>query len=152
MLPLCHCLSSKNCPNNAFLAPSRGSNLVSAENPIKFEANLVEFFKTNVVGNVHLFNLFLPLILKGNVKKVVAISSGMGDLELVRKYNVFEDAAYSISKTAMNMAVAKFSAEYAKEGVLFLSVCPGVVDTGNLNNRMSFFGHLHMLNRKLTES
>ena len=29
------------------------------------------------------------------------------------------------------MAIAKFSAQYAKEGILFLSVSPGFVDTGN---------------------
>jgi NAD(P)-dependent dehydrogenase (short-subunit alcohol dehydrogenase family) len=59
----------------------------------------------------------------------------MGDWEMARKYNIFEDGSYSISKAALNMAVAKFSAEYAKEGVLFLSVCPGLVETGNFDNR-----------------
>jgi NAD(P)-dependent dehydrogenase (short-subunit alcohol dehydrogenase family) len=91
------------------------------------------------VGNIHLFNVFLPLILKGNVKKVLAITTGLGDIEMARKYNVFENGAYSISKTAVNMAVAKFSAEYAKDGVLFLSVCPGMVDTGlYANSELAF--------------
>jgi NAD(P)-dependent dehydrogenase (short-subunit alcohol dehydrogenase family) len=62
----------------------------------------------------------------------------MGDVELTRKFNVFEDGSYSISKAAVNMAVAKFSAEYAKEGVLFLSVCPGMVNTGNYDGSMCF--------------
>lgn len=93
----------------------------------------MEQFRINCVGNIHLFNLFMPLILKGNVKKVVTISSGNGDMELVRKYNLHENMAYSISKIAVNMAVAKFSAQYAKDGVLFLSVCPGVVETGHMS-------------------
>jgi NAD(P)-dependent dehydrogenase (short-subunit alcohol dehydrogenase family) len=113
----------------------------------------VELFQVNVVGNIHLFNLFLPLILKGKAKKVITISSGMGDFEMARKYNIFEDGSYSISKAAVNMAVAKFSAEYAKEGVLFLSICPGLVETGNFDNRMlsSIFGCRCMICRKLTE-
>jgi NAD(P)-dependent dehydrogenase (short-subunit alcohol dehydrogenase family) len=87
-------------------------------------------FKINVIGNIHLFNLFMPLILKGNAKKVLTISSGMADMEQAREFNLTETGPYSISKAAVNMAVAKFSAEYAKDGVLFLSVCPGSVDTG----------------------
>jgi NAD(P)-dependent dehydrogenase (short-subunit alcohol dehydrogenase family) len=101
------------------------------------EASLHQLFSVNVVGNIHLFNLFMPLVLKGNVKKVVTISSGMGDTELVRKYNVSEDGPYAISKAAVNMAVAKFSAEYAKDGVLFLSISPGVVGTDVYADRKS---------------
>ncbi|OAG16231.1 NAD(P)-binding protein [Alternaria alternata] len=102
---------------------------VLGKDPAKMEASLNQLFSVNVVGNIHLFNLFMPLVLKGNVKKVVTISSGMGDTELVRKYNISEDGPYAISKAAVNMAVAKFSAEYAKDGVLFLSISPGVVGT-----------------------
>jgi hypothetical protein len=36
----------------------------------------------------------------------------------------------------MNMAIAKFSAQYKKDGILFLSLSPGVVDTGHHSNRM----------------
>ncbi|KAL1799723.1 hypothetical protein ACET3X_000065 [Alternaria dauci] len=103
---------------------------VLGRDPAKMEASLNQLFSVNVVGNIHLFNLFMPLVLKGNAKKVVTISSGMGDAELTRKYNITEDGPYSISKAAVNMAVAKFSAEYAKDGVLFLSISPGVVGTG----------------------
>lgn len=102
---------------------------VLGNDPEKLTASLTRQFSVNVTGNIHLFNLFMPLILKGTVKKVVTISSGMGDMELVRKYNISEDAPYSISKAAVSMAVAKFSAEYAKDGVLFLAMSPGVVGT-----------------------
>lgn len=40
-------------------------------------------------------------------------------------------APYSISKAAMNIAVSRYSAEYASQGVLFLSVAPGIIDTGH---------------------
>lgn len=91
-------------------------------------------FKMNVVGNVHLFNLTLPLVLKGHAKKVIAISSGQGDIDITVKIGLSEGAPYSISKAALNMAIAKFSAQYAKDGVLFMSVSPGLIDTGFHDN------------------
>ncbi|KAI9036248.1 NAD(P)-binding protein [Aspergillus affinis] len=104
---------------------------VLGQQPEAFEENLLDYFKTNVVGNIHLLNLFTPLILKGHTKKVIAISSGHADLDLVTKFNVDLATSYMISKAAMNAAVAKFSAQYAKDGVLFMSICPGMVDTGH---------------------
>lgn len=89
--------------------------------------------KTNVVGNVNLFNLFLPLILKGKQKKVAFISSGMADIELIRNLEIEMSAPYAVGKAAANAVVAKFSAEYAKDGVLFMSISPGVVDTGHFD-------------------
>lgn len=100
--------------------------------PRRLTEELLETFTANVIGNIHLFNLLIPLVLNGNAKKVVSISSGMADIDLVVKHGVHEAAPYSISKAAMNMAVAKFQAEYQKNGILFLSISPGVVDTGNL--------------------
>lgn len=35
-----------------------------------------------------------------------------------------------MSKAAMNMAAAKFSAQYKRDDVLFLCISPGVVDVG----------------------
>lgn len=90
-------------------------------------------FTTNVIGNIHLFTLFTPLIRAGTAKKVVAISTGLADAELAAKFNLNVAAPYSISKVALNMAVAKFSAQWAKEGVLFMTVAPGGVDTGVFN-------------------
>jgi NAD(P)-dependent dehydrogenase (short-subunit alcohol dehydrogenase family) len=81
-----------------------------------------------------LYNLFMPLILKGSVKKVVAITTGMADIDLSLKYGISEAAPYAISKIAMNMATAKFQAEYEKDGVLFMGISPGLVDTGAANN------------------
>ena len=100
------------------------------------EAVSHELMQTNVVGNIHLFNLFLPLVLKGQTKKVVTISTGMADLELSNEYEVDVGALYSASKAAMNMIVAKFSAQYKKDGVLFFSLSPGMVEVGRFENGM----------------
>ncbi|KAK7999305.1 hypothetical protein PG990_011905 [Apiospora arundinis] len=105
--------------------------VLGTNKPQELEEDLKKAFDTNVIGVIHLYNLFLPLILKGQAKKIVAISTGMADSELVSKYQVGVGALYSISKAALNMVTAKFSAQYKEEGVLFLGISPGVVDTGN---------------------
>jgi len=89
-----------------------------------------DMFQANVIGEIHLFNLTIPLILKGKAKKVIAISSGFADIDLTANLELPNSAPYSISKAALNMTVAKFSAQYAKDGVLFMTISPGVVDTG----------------------
>ncbi|KAH6876624.1 hypothetical protein B0T10DRAFT_552471 [Thelonectria olida] len=101
------------------------------KDPAGLEKDLLESFKVNVVGNIHLFNSYMPLILKGNVKKVITLSTGMADLDLVNKFELAIAAPYAISKVGVNAAVAKYNAEYGKDGVLFLAISPGLVDTGN---------------------
>lgn len=105
----------------------------SAEDTEEFDSQCQQFFNVNILGNIHLFKHFLPLILKGEVKKVIHISSAHADLDPIREYDLDPAPLYSISKAGMNVAVAKFSAQYKKDGVLFLSISPGVIDTGGLS-------------------
>ncbi|KAI0968311.1 hypothetical protein F4678DRAFT_464383 [Xylaria arbuscula] len=104
-----------------------------AENPKVFEDALSYTISTNVAGNVYLFTSLMPLILKGNAKKIIAISSAAADIELQRKYDLELSPMYSASKAALNAIVAKFSAQYARDGVLIMSICPGMVDTQSLD-------------------
>ncbi|RAQ75231.1 short chain dehydrogenase (AtsC) [Aspergillus flavus] len=97
----------------------------------ELEDNLLKNFKTNVIAQIHLFNLFTPLILKGTAKKVIALTSAHSDIELVRTLGMANAPSYAIGKAGLNMAIAKFGAQYASEGVLFLAICPGLVDTGH---------------------
>ncbi|KAF2272615.1 NAD(P)-binding protein [Westerdykella ornata] len=99
--------------------------------PDQLTAQFNAYMTTNVLGNIHLYNLFMPLILAGDAKKVTAISTGMADLDLVNEFATYMGPLYAMSKAAMNMVTAKFSAQYKKEGVLFVSISPGFVDTGN---------------------
>ncbi|RAK95683.1 NAD(P)-binding protein [Aspergillus ibericus CBS 121593] len=103
---------------------------VLGQQPDVLEAELMHMLKVNVVSNIHLFNLFVPLIQQGHVKKVIAISSGQGSLEIIPRLKIKVASLYAISKAGLNTAVAKFSAQYAEEGILFMSICPGMVDTG----------------------
>ena len=76
----------------------------------------------------------MPLILKGSVKKVITISSGLADMEFTNKYELTAEPLYASSKAAMNMITAKFNAQYKKDGVLFLSICPGMVNVGHFSS------------------
>lgn len=107
--------------------------ITRGKNPATIDEEFLLCTKSNVIGNIHLFNLFLPLLLKGKQKKVVFISSGHADLDLITKYNIDISGPYSALKAATNCVVAKFSAEYSKDGVLFMSISPGVVDTGHFD-------------------
>ncbi|KAF7505277.1 hypothetical protein GJ744_001064 [Endocarpon pusillum] len=104
------------------------------EEPEKLDEFADKLFKTNVIGNIHLFNLFMPLVLKGKAKKVIAITSGHADLEFINNFDVENSALYSASKAALNIIVAKFSAQYKKDGVLVFSMSPGVVEVGNFGD------------------
>ncbi|TLD14261.1 uncharacterized protein PgNI_04411 [Pyricularia grisea] len=111
------------------------TDVYDVENYVKYNGvegavkYLRDSLETNVVGNFNLYSLFTPLILKGEKKKVLSVSSGHADLSLVTEYGLDASVAYAASKAAHNMITGKFHARYAKDGVLFISVCPGTVDT-----------------------
>jgi len=138
--------------NGAFLPTWESFNPIGAfaEKPEELEDVSSEIFQTNVVGNIHLFNLFLPLVMKGKVKKVITISSGHADLDFINGFDVENSPMYSASKAAMNVIVAKFNAQYKKDGVLFVSISPGVVEVGHfakatpdqIESLMGFVGKL----------
>lgn len=90
----------------------------------------MELNQTNIIGNIHLFNLFLPLVMKGNIKKVITLSSGHADLDLINELDLEVSALYAAFKAALNVVVAKYNAQYKKDGVLFVSISPGVVEVG----------------------
>ncbi|KAI1426172.1 hypothetical protein F5Y12DRAFT_743212 [Xylaria sp. FL1777] len=102
--------------------------------PKEFEKDLKKSFDINVVGNIHLISVFTPLVLKGHAKKVIVLTTGFADLDFTNENEVYTASGYSISKAAMNMAVAKFNAQYRSQGVHFLSVCPGAVEVGMYND------------------
>ncbi|KAK9242251.1 hypothetical protein V1506DRAFT_548159 [Lipomyces tetrasporus] len=86
-------------------------------------------FETNFVGPVFAINAFLPLVKNGSVKKIIVVSSGMADTELVRSAGVAEALTYSASKSAANVLVAKYSVELKKFGITIIAMSPGLVDT-----------------------
>ncbi|KAG8927884.1 hypothetical protein FRC02_007636 [Tulasnella sp. 418] len=91
--------------------------------------DLKEAFDVNVVGPILTTNAFLPLLRAGSTKKVITLSSGMGDLDFILPAEQDLSPAYAISKAAVNMAVAKFAVSLKDEGFIFLAISPGLVDT-----------------------
>lgn len=117
--------------NNAALVSSISpwKTLVDFE-PQVLEDDLTASFRANVVGPAHTINAFLSLIRKGSSKKVITISTGMADPDLVNDFSIPIASPYSISKAATNLLVAKYNAAFGKsEGILFMAISPGLVDT-----------------------
>jgi len=109
------------------------------------EDDLIKTFRINTVGVVHTINAFLPLLRAGSSKKVVTLSSGTADLEFTLTSEFSLGAAYSISKAALNMAVAKYAVKYKNEGFTFLCVSPGLVNTATkppTPEVLKFFGDM----------
>ncbi|KZO91520.1 NAD(P)-binding protein [Calocera viscosa TUFC12733] len=86
-------------------------------------------WNTNVVGVVLTTNAFIPLLAKGLLKKVLTLSSGLGDPFFTLETEFEWCVAYSVAKCALEMVNIKYAAKYKKEGWLFLAISPGVVST-----------------------
>jgi NAD(P)-dependent dehydrogenase (short-subunit alcohol dehydrogenase family) len=96
----------------------------------------------NVLGVVYSVNEFLPLVLKGSVKKVVVISTGLADPDAARPADKKNGnpmmVVYAAMKAALNMVVAKYAAELKPKGVMTLALSPGLVDTNSTKSRESY--------------
>ncbi|GAP91821.1 putative related to protoporphyrinogen oxidase [Rosellinia necatrix] len=101
------------------------------QRPQELSDELRKSMEVNALANIHLFNLFMPQMLKGTARKVVAISSGIADIDWINGYEIEPTSVNAMSKAALNVVMAKLNAQYKRDGVLFLSICPGLVDTGH---------------------
>ncbi|KAF7360633.1 NAD(P)-binding protein [Mycena venus] len=121
--------------NAAVLNPPR-LGLTEFPTPDALEKDLIQHFTVNTIGTIHCINAFLPLLRNGSTKKVVAISSGAADPKATLRTGRSGAAAYAISKAALNMAVAKFVAQFKTEGFVFLALSPGMVNTAPPTSEM----------------
>ncbi|KAI7492225.1 hypothetical protein KC357_g1293 [Hortaea werneckii] len=116
--------------NAALIAPKSAFLDVTQQKPDELQEDLMTTFQANVVGVAHTINAFLPLIRKGQLKKVVTLSSGMADIDLINDYNIAVAGPYSVSKAATNALIAKYHAALGKkEGICFFCISPGYVQT-----------------------
>jgi NAD(P)-dependent dehydrogenase (short-subunit alcohol dehydrogenase family) len=74
-------------------------------------------------------NAFLPLIRNGDVKKIVAISSGLADEHVILTTELPFAIGYAASKAALNVTMAKYAMQLKGEGIICLTVSPGWVKT-----------------------
>ncbi|KAJ4296349.1 hypothetical protein N0V90_006394 [Kalmusia sp. IMI 367209] len=94
-----------------------------------FLSELNASIHANAAGVLFSINAFIELVKKSSVKKVIVISTGMADPEIVGVSEVAGSIPYSMSKAAVNILVAKYAVEYKQDGVIFLALSPGMVHT-----------------------
>ncbi|KAF2803459.1 NAD(P)-binding protein [Mytilinidion resinicola] len=94
------------------------------------KADFETSINTNVVGVIYTINAFLGLVKASAIKKVVVISTGMTEPDLIKEAEVAASVTYSASKAATNVVVYKYAVELKSEGVIVLALSPGLVRTG----------------------
>jgi NAD(P)-dependent dehydrogenase (short-subunit alcohol dehydrogenase family) len=67
--------------------------------------------KTNVIGVVFFTIALLGLLESGKDKKVINVSSFLGDISYTFSNPGFQFSSYSVTKAAVTMATAKFHIE-----------------------------------------
>ena len=82
-------------------------------------------FETNFFGPLLLSQLMVPLLRKSDSGRIINISSGMGALNRMGG----GDAAYRISKTALNSLTAVMAADLSGTAIRVNTMCPGWVKT-----------------------
>ncbi|KAJ7359719.1 hypothetical protein DFH08DRAFT_734567 [Mycena albidolilacea] len=115
--------------NNAAIHDHSKTTLDKFPTEDALDQDLLENFRVNTLGTIHTTNTFLPLLRAGTTKKAITISTGGADPDFNAKTGSAGQVGYMISKAALNMAVAKFAAALKREGFVFLSISPGLVDT-----------------------
>ncbi|KAH8929605.1 NAD(P)-binding protein [Atractiella rhizophila] len=96
--------------------------------------DFTNLFEVNVVGSIRTVNSFLPLVKKGNEKKIILISTTLASCTYVDVNNPMDNSIgsfgpYSVSKAALNMAARKYAVELNKDGITVLNVAPGWIKT-----------------------
>ncbi len=108
-------------------APLAPTDFVGKEGLLKDE--LMTSVLTNVLGPMYAINAFLPLIRKGETKKIFVISTGMADPKFAELAGVPTAVPYTSSKAAVNMVVVKYAIELKQEGIMIVALSPGLVNT-----------------------
>ena len=96
---------------------------------------ILSTMQTNVLSVLDGTNAFLPLLLAGKEKKLIAISTAFALPEVSLQAQVAMSLPYSASKAALNILVAKYAVELKPKGVKVLAISPGWVKTYGKSGR-----------------
>jgi NAD(P)-dependent dehydrogenase (short-subunit alcohol dehydrogenase family) len=107
--------------NNAGILIDKSSTGVLDEKEDVFHTTL----ETNLFGALRMCQAVAPLMQQQGYGRVVNLSSGLGQLDDMGDGN----AAYRISKTALNALTRMVAAATAGDNILVNSMCPGWVRT-----------------------
>ncbi|KAK0889383.1 hypothetical protein LTR02_015500 [Friedmanniomyces endolithicus] len=91
----------------------------------ELQNKISEAIKGNVLGPIYTINAFLPLLRNGTEKKIIYISTGASDIEVIRVSGQPGQLGYASSKAAGNAVIAKYAAKLANKGIKTLSLSPG---------------------------
>jgi len=94
-----------------------------AENVSRFD--MMVAFEINALDPLLVIQQWLPLLRKGEMKKIINLSSLLGSHEM----NPGRQVAYSTTKCALSMITHVFAKELANEGFIVFAVHSGTVAT-----------------------
>ncbi|OJD29425.1 short chain oxidoreductase [Diplodia corticola] len=92
-------------------------------------SDLDETFKINVTGVHYVTTAFLPLLEKGQLKKIINISTTLGSIGLSKTYAQMPVPSYKISKAALNMLTVQYALSLADKGFTVVAISPGWIQT-----------------------
>ncbi|EPS40351.1 hypothetical protein H072_5837 [Dactylellina haptotyla CBS 200.50] len=119
-----------------------------AEKTKQFGKDLNTSVGDNVMSVVHTTNAFLPLIKKGDLKKIAVLSTGIADVDATLAWGMPGNVPYCVSKTAVNMIVAKYATQVKEDGVTIVAISPGLVLTSNEESFVQMYEALTQMFRK----
>ena len=90
---------------------------------------LLDTFDVNALGPLRVIKALLPNLRESSGKTVVNISSNFGSIELAEESNANCCLGYSASKAALNNLNMNLSKSYRQEGLVFVVLHPGRVNT-----------------------
>ncbi|KIX03016.1 uncharacterized protein Z518_06566 [Rhinocladiella mackenziei CBS 650.93] len=108
--------------NNAGVMPSAPGGIATMD-------NLQYAFEINVQAVHDTMAALLPLLSKGEQKKIINISSTLGSIAYGPRFSQAPVPAYKITKAALSMLTVQYAMEYEKEGFTIFLVSPGWLRT-----------------------
>ncbi|PCH42771.1 NAD(P)-binding protein [Wolfiporia cocos MD-104 SS10] len=108
--------------------PNFYRGLTNYEDDDTLDAEFMQSFQVNVLGIIHSVNAFLPLLRRGAAKKIILVSTGAGDRDVVWRARFDSAAAYGVTKAAANMVAIKYAVQLEPEGFVVVALSPGTVD------------------------
>jgi NAD(P)-dependent dehydrogenase (short-subunit alcohol dehydrogenase family) len=95
-------------------------------NTFRYRTDLKHVFEVDVLAVHTVTSAFIPLLEKGELKKVVNISTAMGSITQAPTYKFTPTPAYKIAKAALNMLTVQWHLAKYDDGFSFIALQPGV--------------------------
>ena len=91
------------------------------------QAEFLAVLSANTFGALKVSEAFKPNLAAGQMKKVFAMTSGLGSSELTARRGGFY--AYRASKAALNVTFRALAADWRADGIMVGIIAPGMVET-----------------------